>query len=157
VPPSPPPATVSAVPRRLRVVCAVCAAVVVSAMVTVGLLLKQSSTGVVTFGTVDQVAIIGLGVVIGAGILAFGRSRVDADAEGIRVRNIAVRHELPWTAVTAVRFDRNSAWATLRLTNDDEISVLALQAGDKERAADAVEGLRALLAASRAGEPAGRD
>ena len=123
-------------------------------MVVVGLLLKSSATGVVTFRTSDQVAMIGLGVLMGAGILLLGRSRVDADADGIRVRNILGRHELPWSAVKAVRFDRSSAWASLLLSNDDELALLAVQAGDRMRAVAAVEGLRALLAHARSMEPA---
>ena len=149
-----PPPAVSAVPRRLRIICAAAAAVVVAVMVVVGLLLKSSATGVVTFRTSDQVAMIGLGVLLGAGILLLGRSRVAADTEGIRVRNILGRHELPWSAVKAVRFDRNSAWASLLLANDDELSLLALQAGDRLHAVRAVEGLRALLAYAKAQEPA---
>lgn len=148
------PARVSAVPRRLRLVCALAAAVVTAAMTVVGLLLPSSSVGVVQFGVVDQVAIIGIGVCLGAGILTFGRSRVDADASGVVVRNLFVRHVLPWSAVRAVRFDRHSSWASLLLSNGDEISVLAIQAGDKEHAVRAVEGLRALLAEAKAAEPA---
>ena len=149
-----PPPAVSAVPHRLRLVCAVAAAVVVAVMVVVGVLLKSSSTGVVSFRTSDQVAMIGLGVLLGAGILLLGRSRVDADADGIRVRNILGRHELPWSAVKAVRFDRSSAWASLLLSNDDELALLAVQAGDRMRAVRAVEGLRALLAHAKSLEPA---
>jgi hypothetical protein len=137
-------------------VCAAAAAVVVGAMVVVGVLLKSSVTGVVTFRTADQVAMIGLGVLMGAGILLLGRSRVDADADGVRVRNLLVRHEVPWTAVKAVRFDRSSAWATLLLSNDDELALLAVQAADRMRAVHAVEGLRALLAHAKAVEEASR-
>src|SRR3954451_10878369 len=148
------PTPVSAVPRRMRLLCALAAALVTGSMLVAGLLLKSSSTGVVKFGTGDQVAVIGLGLVLGAGILLLGRARVDADLAGIRIRNIATRHELPWQVVRAVRFDRKSAWASLLLANDDEVAVLAVQAMDKERAVRAVEGLRALLAAARAREPA---
>src|SRR3954454_18167099 len=148
------PTPVSAVPRRMRLLCALAAALVTGSMLVAGLLLKSSSTGVVRFGTGDQVAIIGLGLVLGAGILLLGRARVDADLAGIRIRNIATRHELPWQVVRAVRFDRKSAWASLLLANDDEVAVLAVQAMDKERAVRAVEGLRALLAGARAREPA---
>ena len=149
-----PPPAVSAVPRRLRIVCAVAAAVVVAVMVVVGVLLKSTATGVVTFRTSDQVAMVGLGVLLGAGILLLGRSRVDADVDGVRVRNILGRHEVPWSAIRAVRFDRNSAWASLLLTNDDELALLAIQAGDRMRAVAAVEGLRALLAYAKSLEPA---
>ena len=107
----------------------------------------------VAFRTSDQIAIFGLGLALGAAIMALGRSRVDADAEGVRVRNIVVRHELPWTAVRAVSFARTSSWATLQLENDDEVAVLAVQAADKERAVRAVEALRALHAAKRAQDP----
>jgi len=150
----PSPAPVSAVPRRMRLLCALLAAVVVVGMSVVALTLTSSSTGVVRFGVVDQVAIFGLGLVIGAGLLALGRSRVDADAAGIRFRNIALDHELPWAAVRAVAFERKSSWASLVLRNGDEVALFAIQAVDTERAVRAVEGLRALLAAARAQEPA---
>jgi hypothetical protein len=145
---------VSAVPRRWRLLCAAMALVVVAVLTYVGVSLQENVTGVATFTTADQVAVVGLGLVLGAGLLALGRPRVDADAEGIRVRNLLGQRELPWTAVQAVRFDKRFKWATLLLTNDDEFAVLAVQAADGERAAAAVEGLRALLAASRAQRPA---
>ena len=126
----------------------------VAVMVVVALALPTTTNTVVNYGAWDQVAMIGLGLLLGAGILLLGRSRVDADADGIRVRNILGQHSLPWTAVKAVRFDRNSAWASLLLTNDDELALLAVQAGDKMRAVHAVEGLRGLLGAAQAVEAA---
>ena len=137
----------------MRLLCALVAVVVVSGMTVVALSLQSSSTGVVAFGPVDQVAIGGLGLVLGAGILFLGRSRVDADATGIRWRNVVLQHELPWSAVRAVAFDRKSSWASLVLRNHDEVALFAVQAVDRERAVQAVEGLRALLAAARAQEP----
>ena len=137
----------------MRLLCALAAAVVVGVGIVVALSLKSSSTGVVQFRTDDQVAIFGLGLALGAAIMALGWSRVDADADGVRIRNILVRHTLPWTAVRAVSFARTSSWATLQLENDDEIALLAVQAGDKERAVQAVESLRALHAAKRAQDP----
>jgi hypothetical protein len=141
----------------MRLVCAVVAAVVVAVMVVVALVLKSSSTGVVRFQTSDQVAMLGLGLAIGWGILLLGRSRVDGDAAGVRVRNIAGGRELPWSMVRAVRFGRKAAWATLLLENGDEVAVLALQAVDRQRAVEAVEGLRRLLAAARTPVPGPRE
>jgi hypothetical protein len=146
-------ATVTAVPRLMRVVCAGLAVAVLAVMVVVGILLKSSSTGVVTFRTSDQVAMIGLGVVLAAGILLLARPRVDADDAGVRVRNILGSHDLPWAAVRSVRFDRTSSWASLLLVTGEEIAVLAVQSVDGERAVAAVEGLRTLLAAHRPPEP----
>ena len=149
MPDQPAPRPVSVVPRRLRVICVLAAIAIVTVMTVVAVLLKSSTTGVVAFQTADQVAMMGLGLAMGAAVLWVARPRVDADARGIRVRNVLGDHELPWSVVRAVLFDRHSPWATLLLSNGDELAVLAVQAADKERAAVAVEALRALLAASR--------
>jgi Bacterial PH domain len=137
----------------MRLLCGAVGAVVFGALLVVALTLPSSSTGVVKFGVVDQVAIGGLGLILGVGIGLLGRSRVDADADGIRVRNVAMTRELGWRSVRAVRFDRKSAWASLLLENGDETSLIAVQAVDRERAVRAVEGLRALHAAARAKDP----
>ena len=137
----------------MRLVCAVLAAVVVAVMVVVASSLKETTNTVVTYRTSDQVAMIGLGLALAAGILFLGRSRVDGDADGVRFRNIALGQALPWSAVRAVAFERKSPWASLVLENGDEVSLLAIQAVDRERAVAAVEGLRALHAAARAKDP----
>ncbi|MCU1607822.1 MAG: uncharacterized protein JWP46_4287 [Modestobacter sp.] len=148
MPVEPAPRPVSAVPRRLRLICVCAAAAIVAVMTVVAVLLKSSTTGVVAFQTADQVAMVGLGLALGAGVLWVSRPRVDADAAGIQVRNIVGTYRLPWSMVRAVRFDRHSPWATLLLTNGEEMAVLAVQAADQRRALAAVEGLRALLAAA---------
>jgi hypothetical protein len=101
-----------------------------------------------TFQRGDQTAMIGLGVLLALGILAFTRPRVRADAAGIKIRNIVGGYDLPWSVVRKVRFDRNSPWATLELLDDETVSVHALQATDKEYAVDGVRALRALHQAS---------
>jgi hypothetical protein len=147
------PASVTVVPRRMRLLLAVLAVVVLVVMVSVALSLPSTTNTVVDYGVLDQVAIAGLGLVLAAGVLFLGRSRVDADAEGIRVRNLLVNHAYPWQAVREVRFDRKSAWGSLALENGDEVSLLALQASDGMPAVRAVDGLRALHAAARAKDP----
>ena len=125
-------------------------------MVVAALTLKSSSTGVVRFGVVDQVAIVGLG----PGRSAPGCSRWAArgwtptpTASGSATSPWA--HELPWTAVRAVRVRPEVpvgvAGAPATATRS---RCLAVQAVDGERAVRAVEGLRALLAAGQAAEPA---
>ncbi|MBN1092598.1 PH domain-containing protein [Blastococcus sp. TML/M2B] len=147
------PAAVSAVPRRLRLLLAVLAGAVLVVAAVVVLTLPSTTNTVVEYGVVDQVALAGLGVLLAAGVLLLGRSRVDADASGVRVRNLFVQHVLPWQAVRAVRFERKSAWGSLALENGDEVSVWGLQAADGEYAVRAVEGMRALHAAARATDP----
>ena len=62
--------------------------------------------------------------------------------------NVVGGYDLPWSVVRAVRFDRNSPWATLELANDEQVSVHALQAADKDYAVDGVRALRALHSAA---------
>jgi hypothetical protein len=137
----------------MRQLCVLVALVVVAYMEYAAWTLQSSSTGVVRFHATDQFAIGGLGLVLGVGIALLGRSRVDADASGIRIRNLMGSRVLPWTVVRSVRFERKSPWASLLLRNDDEIALFAVQAVDREYAVRAVEGLRALLAAAKAQEP----
>jgi len=136
-------------PRKLRIMAWSLAAVVVVAMVVVGVLLKQSSTAALTFGTADQLAMIGLGLIIGGGILVLARPYVRADAAGLVVRNLGGARHIPWQVVRAVRFSGAAPWATLELEDDDALTLMAIQAVDGELAADATEGLRRLLNQSR--------
>ncbi|MEV4348044.1 PH domain-containing protein [Actinoplanes sp. NPDC049596] len=101
-----------------------------------------------TFQRGDQAAMIGLGVLIGLGILAFCRPRVTADADHIKIRNVVGGYDLPWSVVRKVRFDRNSPWAQLELHDEEQISIHALQAADKDYAVEGVRTLRQLHQAS---------
>lgn len=141
---------VTAVPRRLRRVCVGAGLAIIAAFLVIAFLLKDSAIGT-EFTTADQVGIGGLGVLIAAGIGLLGRPSVRADAKGIHVQNIVVSHDLPWQVVRAVRFGDGAPWATLDLEDDEEISVLAVQAVDREYAVSAMRGLRALHAAAQQG------
>ena len=137
-------------PKRIRWVAGIGAAAVTLLFTGVSFGLHGSAgfedSG--TFQRGDQAAMIGLGVLIGLGFLAFTRPRVWADADGVRIRNVVGGYRLPWSVVRAVRFDRSAAWATLELMDDDVVSVHALQATDKDYAVDGVRALRALHSAA---------
>jgi hypothetical protein len=136
-------------PRRIRLVCGAAAAAVLVVFTAVGTALRgPTGEGSAAFRPGDQVAMIGLGVLAALAILAFTRPRVEADARGIRVRNLVGGYDLPWDAVRAVRFDRGSPWASLELRDDDVVQVMAVQVIDKEYALDAVRALRGLHAAA---------
>lgn len=104
--------------------------------------------GAGTFQRGDQVAMIGLGVLFALGILLFTRPRVEADARGIRVRNLVGGYDLPWTLVRSVRWGRGAPWATLELDDQELVPMLALQSVDKQYAVEGVRALRALHAAA---------
>jgi hypothetical protein len=132
-------------PRRIRWVAGLSAAAVVVLFTVLSFGLHGATgEGPGQFARGDQTAMIGLGVLIGLGILAFTRPRVRAGAAGVRVRNVIGAYDLPWSVVRAVRFDRNSPWAVLELHDDETVPVHALQAVDKEYAVDAVRTLRML-------------
>ena len=142
--------TVTFRPRRIRWVAGLSAAAVTLLFTVLSFGLKGSAgfdnSG--RFERGDQTAMIGLGVLIALGILAFCRPRVIADGERIRIRNVVGGYDLPWSVVRAVRFDRNSPWAQLELHDDEQVSIHALQAADKDYAVDGVRALRALHSAS---------
>lgn len=103
--------------------------------------------GTVTWA--DQAAMAGLGL-IGAGvILSFLRLRVRADEKGLEIRNVFATHRLPWEVIVDVALPDRMQWAMATLADDDEVSIMAIQITDKERAAEAIRHLRALLEQSR--------
>ncbi len=132
-------------PRRIRVVCwsAAIALLVVFGLVATSLS-GPTGDGYGSFQRGDQIAMIGLGVFGALGFLMFTRPRVEADARGVRVRNVVSSYELPWEVVRGVRFDRGAPWASLELHDDDLLPMIALQAADKELAVEGVRALRRL-------------
>lgn len=141
---------VRARPQRLRVVCWVSAAAIVALFAVIATALRGETEGGGAFGLGDQLAMVGLGVLVAAGVLAMSRPRVEADSGGLRIRNIIGGYQLPWSVVRAVRFDDHSPWVSLELADDDTVAVMAVQAVDKAYAVAAVRRLRVLLAESRA-------
>jgi hypothetical protein len=144
--------TVKARPIRATRVAWVLAVLVVAVFAAVATTLRGvTGSGRGYFQPGDQAAMIALGLLAALGILMFTRPRVEADARGIRIRNVIGGYDLPWDVVRSIEFRRGSPWASLELRDDDVIAVMAVQAADKERAVAAVRALRALLAAAQAG------
>jgi Bacterial PH domain len=146
---------VTARPVRLRRVAVAGAVVVVVLFVVVAVLLGHTSSEGVIFGPGDQVAMVVLGLLVAAGLLLLARPAVVADLDGVRVRNVVTTKDVPWEVVRTVSFPDGSPWALLDLADDDQISLLAVQAADGSRAVEAVRGLRALQARHAAGEGRG--
>lgn len=134
-------------PRRIRTVAWFAAAAVVVFFTLIATALERGDA----FRHGDQAAMIGLGMVFAAGILTFTRPRLQADASGVRIRNIVGGYHLPWQVIRAVRFERGAAWVSLELADDDLVPVHAIQRVDRQHAVDACRALRALLA--RFGQP----
>jgi hypothetical protein len=138
-------------PRRLLVVCRAAAVAVATVFGVVAYLLPaRQAGGDAVFGLGDQIAFFCIGLLLAGAALQFTRVRVEADADGIRIRNYVGEKLLPWQVVAGVRMDDASPWASLDLHDDDTVALLAVQANDGAYAVDAVVALRRLLAASRA-------
>jgi hypothetical protein len=120
------------------------AAIIFAAHVTVGVLLKIKSTGVI-FQTADQVAIALLGAVIAGAVLMFARPRLRVGASGVAVRNLFGYKLIPWADVVDVSFPRGARWARIDLPDDEYVPVMAIQAVDKNRAIDAMDRVRGLI------------
>ncbi|HEY8472254.1 MAG TPA: PH domain-containing protein [Natronosporangium sp.] len=135
-------------PRRIRLVAWVAAIVTLLTSIALALALRGAPAGgQVGFGTGDRLALVGLGLIGAAALLTLTRPLVEADDAGIRVRNVVGDHRLSWAVVRAIRFDRGASFASLELADDDQLTVLAVQAADKEHAVAAIRALRARHAA----------
>ncbi len=132
-------------PRRVRVVAAVSAVVLIAVFSVVAALLRKTPTGVY-FRVSDQVAMVLLGVLLAGAALLFARPRLRADADGVEVRNLLFARWLPWELVLAVSFPDGTPWARLELPDDEYIAVMAIQAVDRQHAVRALRSLRALHA-----------
>ena len=130
-------------PHRIRFIAGPIASALVATFVVIALLLKKTSTGV-TFQTSDQVAMVGIGLLLALGVLWPTWPRVRADADGIEVRNMLAARRFPWTTVRHVTFPDGARWARLELPGDEYVPILAIQAMDGDRAVSAMRELRRL-------------
>ena len=121
---------------------------IAAAHIAVGFLLKVGSSGVI-FRTADQVAIGVLGIIIGCLVLMFARPRLRVGPDGLSVRNLLGYRLIPWSDVVDVSFPKGARWARVDLPDDEYIPVLAIQAVDKDRAVEAMDKVRGLLARYR--------
>jgi hypothetical protein len=124
------------------------AAIILALHIAVGVLLKVSSTGVI-FRTADQVAIALLGAVIAGVVLTFARPRLRVGPQGMAVRNFFGDKLIPWSDIVGVSFPQGARWARVDLPDDEYVALMAIQAVDKERAVEAMDKVRALVARYR--------
>jgi hypothetical protein len=130
-------------PRKIAILAAIAAAMVVGVSVVAGLLLKDVNEGV-SFRTSDQIGTIGIGVVLAAAIMTTARPRLRATEAGLWVRNVLGDKFFPWTMVIRVAYPPNAPWAQLQLPDDEIHPVMAIQSLDRGRAVRALEQVRSL-------------
>jgi hypothetical protein len=132
-------------PRRITIYASIAAALVVSSMVVIGLLLQGTNEGV-AFRTSDQVGLIGVGLILGGLIMTAARPRLRVDRDGLWIRNVLGEVFTPWQLVTRVAYPQGAPWAQLLMPDDEMKPVMAIQAMDRGRAVRALEAVRDLQA-----------
>lgn len=100
-----------------------------------------------TITGVDKFAFIGVGIIISIiSFIVLTRPRVRANADGVEVANIIGTRFYPWVVVYGLSFPRGARMARLELPEFEYVPLWAIQAGDKERALEAVKQFRVLEA-----------
>jgi len=135
-------------PRLIPIVAYIAAFIVATAGITVGIFSTIKFTGAY-IQPADQFAMGLLGIVLGAAILLLAMPRVRIGPAGIGVRNLLVERVVPWDEVVDVSFPEGSRWARVDIADFEYVPVVAIQSVDGERAVEAMETMRSLLATYR--------
>jgi Bacterial PH domain len=134
-------------PRKIKFVAIPLAVAFVAVFTVVAFLLRSDWTGAY-FQASDQVAMVGIGVMLAVGVLLFTRSRVRADESGIEIRNLIGTKRFEWEQVEHVSFPDGASYARLELPDDEYVTIMAIPAVDGERSVVAMRELRKLKASA---------
>jgi hypothetical protein len=134
-------------PWRIRFVATGLAIVFIVVFTVVAILLRSEWTGAY-FQTSDQVAMIGIGLVLAGAVLLLVRARVRADSSGVEIRNLIGVRRFEWDEVEHVSFPDGASFARLELPDDEYVTILAIPAIDGARSVAAIRELRRLKGAA---------
>ncbi len=103
-----------------------------------------------SFGIKDQIGTVVVGVVVALLLIMPTYPRLIADEHELRMRSFLGNYRvIPWSVVVDVRFPSNVRFAQVVLPGEETLAIYAVQRWDRERAVEAMDGLRALFAATR--------
>jgi hypothetical protein len=134
-------------PRKIKFVAIPLAIAFVAVFTVVAFLLRSEWTGAY-FQASDQIAMVGIGVMLAVGVLMFTRSRVRADESGIEILNLIGTKRFGWDQVEHVSFPDGASYARIELPDDEYVTIMAIPAVDGERSVTAMRELRKLKAAA---------
>jgi hypothetical protein len=145
---------VTARPIRTGWIANASALVALIVFVLVAVFMRRDNAGA-SFGHLDQVFTIVIGLIVAGGLRLPARPRLRADIHGVRMRSyLGDWRTVPWEAVVAVEFPRKVRFARLALAGDESLALYAVQRMDRDAAVETMRGLRTLFAQAH-GEPAG--
>ncbi len=97
------------------------------------------------WGFMDRFLMVGLGLVIAAGLHLVARPRLVATEEGVTVVNSIRTHVLSWTEVVDIRMPVGEPWPSVDLSDGTTLAVMGIQSADGVVAHRSLAEFRALL------------
>lgn len=131
-------------PRLTPLLAWAAAAVIVAIGIAIALTLRIKSTGPI-LRAADQVAMVGLALILAGTVLLLIRPRLKAGPAGLAVRNVLGYRVIPWDEVVDFSFPKGKRWARVDLDYDEYVPVLAIQSNDRDRAVAAMAEVRELM------------
>jgi hypothetical protein len=124
------------------------AAVVFVCFTVTAVLMRRHSAGA-TFGIKDQLGTFGVGIILAGLFVMLTRPRLEADLTALRMRAFLGGYRVvPWDVVIGVEFRSKNRFARVLLPADEYLTIYAVQRWDPEQSVVAMDGLRALFAAT---------
>jgi hypothetical protein len=140
--------TVTARPHLTAKIAWALSALVLAVFVITALVMRRYNAGA-SFGVKDQIGTVVIGVVVALLLVMPTYPRLIADERDVRIRSfLGDFRVIPWSVIVDVRFPSNVRFAQLVLPGEETLAIYAVQRWDKDRAVEAMEGLRALFAAT---------
>jgi len=148
VPDASPVTEVIARPIRMSKVGYASAAVVFVVFAVTAVLMPRDNAGA-HFGGKDQLGTLALGIVLGGLFIMLTRPRLHADLQAVRMRSfLGGWRTVPWDLIVGVEFPKKVRFARILLPGDELLALYAVQRWDRAEAVVAMQGLRALFAAT---------
>lgn len=145
---------VTARPRLTANIAWAASAFVLVVFVGTAIVMKRYNAGA-SFGIKDQIGTVVVGIVLALLLVMPTYPRLIADEHEIRMRSFLGNYRvIPWDVVVDVRFPAKLRFAQVVLPGEETLAIYAVQRWDKDRAVEAMDGLRALFAATH---PAGQN
>ena len=139
---------VKARPHLTATIAWAASAVVLVVFVVTAIVMRRYNAGA-SFGAKDQVGTVVVGIVVALLLVMPTYPRLIADEKEIRLRSFLGNYRvIPWDVVVDVRFPARLRFAQLVLPGEETLAIYAVQRWDKDRAVEAMDGLRALFMAT---------
>ncbi|GGG68521.1 PH domain-containing protein [Corynebacterium pelargi] len=140
------PWTLTIVSRKMRLWAIIAATVIVLLHVFLAVVVAIGDTGT-TVTVIDQWGYFLVGVLLAAIVfIALWRPRVQANEDGVEVRNFLGTKFYPWLVIYGLNFPEGARMARLELPDFEYVALWALQAADGAQAVADVQAFRALEA-----------